>query len=273
MPLASAPSSGILREFLTQFEQRIASLTLAEKWDNVGFLVESPRASVYSSLKLLTCIDLTNEVVSEAISKNCNLVLSYHPVMFRPIQSLSIMSQSPILRCVDSGISVFVPHTALDSAEGGMNDFISDKFLEIQHIRAPIYTEVSTGARVGRVVRFNRLLSLGEVVQVLKRSLGIVKLRIATGWGMDEMRASSVAICVGSGYSVLKGADADVFLTGEMPHHDILACKASGKSVILLDHSSSERPFLPELVRRLSLIDCVSSCIQSEADIEPIQTV
>jgi dinuclear metal center YbgI/SA1388 family protein len=273
MPQAPAPSALILREFLFHFEQRIASLRLAEKWDNVGFLVESPKAATYSSLRLLTCIDLTNDVVSEAVSKNCNVIFSYHPVMFRPIQSLSVQAQLPILRCLDSGISVFVPHTALDSSEGGMNDFLADKFLEHQLSRGAVSIDPGTGAQVGRIVRFTRALTLNEVVDVLKKSLRRGNIRVATNWELSEPRISSVAVCVGSGYSVLKDAHADVCLTGEMTHHDILACKAGDMSAILLDHSSSERPFLPDLVKRLSLIECVSSCIQSEADIEPIITV
>jgi len=273
MPQAPVPSSRILREFLFQFEQRIATLKLAEKWDNVGFLIESPRAQSYDKLRVLACIDMTNDVVSEAISRDCNMILSYHPLMFRPIQSISTQSQLHILRCIESGISVFVPHTALDSAEAGMNDYLCDKFIDIQLSRTSISSDPSTGAQVGRIVQFKQPMSIDIVVDILKKSLGIGTVRIATAVSLRGNTVSSIAVCVGSGYSVLKSAVADVFLTGEMPHHDILACKALGISVILLDHSSSERPFIPELVRRISLIECVSSCFQSETDTEPIITV
>ena len=59
---------------------------------------------------------------------------------------------------------------------------------------------------------------------------------------------SSIAVCAGSGGSVLKGVAADVYLTGEMSHHEVLHANESGRSVILCDHSNTERGFLKTLV-------------------------
>ena len=272
MPKAPAPVAPVLRSFVDEFEARIAPLALAEKWDNVGLLIESPRSINYSKLRILTCIDLTNDVVSEAIRKQCNFILAYHPILFQPIQSLSLSSQLPVIRCVDAGINVFVPHTALDSVEGGMNDFLSDIFLSHQASRSPVRTDPVTGAHVGRVVQLRGLLSLSAVFGILKSSLNIPAIRYSCATESADTMIRSVAVCVGSGSSVLKGCDADLYLTGEMSHHDILACRSAGKSVVLLDHSSSERPFLPELAKRVRSMSNVDSVIESESDVEPIQT-
>lgn len=272
MPRAPSPVAKVLKSFVSQFETNIASLSLAEKWDNVGVLVESPRASSLSSLRVISCIDLTNDVVSEAIRKNCNLILSYHPVMFRAVQSLSIASQLPILRCIDAGISVFVPHTAVDTAAGGMNDFLCDVFRAHESSRTGVRVDIESGASVGRISTFTEPMSLNDVISLLKSSLRVDRVRFASQKDPSVKSISSVAVCVGSGSSILIGANADLYLTGEMTHHDILSCQSLGKPVILLDHSSSERPFLPELSRRVASFDCVESVVVSEADIEPIRS-
>ena len=57
-----------------------------------------------------------------------------------------------------------------------------------------------------------------------------------------------MAVCAGSGGSVLKGVDADLYVTGELSHHEVLHAVESGRSVILCEHSNSERGFLKTLV-------------------------
>lgn len=59
-----------------------------------------------------------------------------------------------------------------------------------------------------------------------------------------ETLISSAAICAGSGSSVVNGIDADLYLTGEMLHHDVLEATQNGRNVILCNHSDSERGFL-----------------------------
>jgi len=273
MPKAPLPVGQILRKFEAEFSSKIASVDLAEKWDNVGFLLESPRASSYEKLRILTCIDLTTEVVTEACAKKCNLIVSYHPLMFRPIQSLSLANQPVVLRCADAGISIFSPHTALDNAPSGMNDFMCDFFSSSESTRTAVRIDPVTGVQVGRISVLSSPISLQAVIHTLKSSLGLCAVRYASPFGssISSTQISSIAVCVGSGSSVLLGAPADLYLTGEMTHHDILACIAAGKSVILLDHSSSERPFLPELAKRLTEFEDVSEVIVSEADREPIR--
>jgi len=272
MPRAPIPVASILRNFQADFSSKIAPLEIAEKWDNVGFLVESARSNSYEKLKILTCIDLTPEVVTEAINHDCNMIFSYHPLMFRPIQSLSIMHQGPILRCLDSGISIFSPHTALDNAKNGMNDFLCDFFIAYESSRDGVKSDPVSGLQSGRLSRFSSLIPLNNIIQTLKEKLKMQSIRFASPSGTTDHMIDSVGVCVGSGSSVLSGSDASLYLTGEMSHHEILACISLGKCVILLDHSSSERPFLPELARRLRGFENVESVRVSENDTEPIRT-
>lgn len=86
---------------------------------------------------------------------------------------------------------------------------------------------------------------------------------------------SSVALCAGSGSSVLNGAQSDLYLTGEMLHHDILDATQKGIHVILCNHSDSERGFLrvfQDILQQKILGGSVEVII-SEVDKDPLVTV
>jgi len=105
--------------------ERIAPLRLAQSWDNVGLLAGDHRAAVR---RVLLCIDLTHAVVQEAVARRVELVVAYHPPIFRPITRMlghSGGTDAHVFRCVAAGIAVYSPHTALDAAEGGTNDVLA----------------------------------------------------------------------------------------------------------------------------------------------------
>jgi dinuclear metal center YbgI/SA1388 family protein len=104
---------------------QIAPRQLAQSWDNIGLLAGDLDAPVR---KALLCIDLTRPVTDEAIRGKFDLVVAYHPPIFKPISSLTAQSGGPeaaVFRCITAGIAVYSLHTALDAAEGGTNDVIA----------------------------------------------------------------------------------------------------------------------------------------------------
>jgi dinuclear metal center YbgI/SA1388 family protein len=76
----------------------------------------------------LLTIDLTKAVADEAIALNSSIIIAYHPIIFRGLKSLTLADsqQQSLLRLASHGISVYSPHTALDSAPGGINDWLAD---------------------------------------------------------------------------------------------------------------------------------------------------
>ncbi len=105
--------------------ETIAPTGLAQSWDNVGLLAGDPKAEVH---RALACIDLTPPVVEEAIKKKIDLLLAYHPPIFKPVSSLradSRAADAAVFRCIQNGIAIYATHTALDAAEGGTNDVIA----------------------------------------------------------------------------------------------------------------------------------------------------
>ena len=101
--------------------KELAPLELAEDWDNPGLLVDCGRPVG----RVLTCLDITGPVVREAQEKGCDLVVSHHPVIFRPLKALQ-EGQVPCL-LLKAGISAICMHTNLDAAEGGVNDVLAKK--------------------------------------------------------------------------------------------------------------------------------------------------
>lgn len=104
-----------------------APLSLAEDWDNVGLLVGDAQAPV---TKLMTCLTVTPETVNEALAEGVGMIVSHHPVLFKPVQRLTASSKDgallvPLLR---AGCAVYSPHTALDNCAGGINDFLAQRF-------------------------------------------------------------------------------------------------------------------------------------------------
>jgi dinuclear metal center YbgI/SA1388 family protein len=113
-----------LAEFADAME-RIAPTHLAEKWDNVG-LLSGHRSSLVKNA-LLT-IDITPAVHDEAIRLGVDLVLSYHPPIFKPIKHLRIDGDEPpalAIALASYGIWTYAPHTALDTVQGGTNDVLA----------------------------------------------------------------------------------------------------------------------------------------------------
>lgn len=121
----SAPCSGLmeLKEVLQVLEQ-LAPLSLAESWDNVGLLVEPSKPRAIKTILLTN--DLTDSVMEEAEAVSCDLIVSYHPPLFRPIKRLvqKHWKQRLAIRAIEAGIAVFSPHTSLDSVKGGVNDWL-----------------------------------------------------------------------------------------------------------------------------------------------------
>lgn len=96
---------------------KIAPSELAEKWDNVGIITESPKEL---GSNIILTIDTTRQVVKEAIERQAGVIVSYHPPWFKEKKKLTLDDQLGLLiECIACGISVYTPHTSLDAIEGG----------------------------------------------------------------------------------------------------------------------------------------------------------
>ncbi|KAI8914367.1 GTP cyclohydrolase 1 type 2/Nif3 [Gorgonomyces haynaldii] len=254
--------------------ETIAPISLSESaWDNTGLLIEAPFPRPMASKVLLT-IDLDQHVLDEAISDpQVGVIVSYHPPIFRPFKRLTMedKTQKLALKCIASGISVYSPHTALDNCVGGINDWLArglgpGRTVAINPISNPPQAQEGSGS--GRMHVLDHPISLQVLVQQVKKYLGLKHVRVAKTQAHATKLITSIAICAGSGGSVLDNVQADVYLTGEMTHHTVLKAVASETSVILTEHTNSERGYLSNVLqpRLLSLLK-VDLGLDVESDI------
>ncbi|KAN0135627.1 NGG1p interacting factor 3 [Lactarius tabidus] len=242
-----------IAKHVSKVMERISPLALAEKWDNVGLLLEAPQQQQQRSKhNILLTIDLTISVANEALSLPASMIIAYHPPIFKPLSSLTLSNpiQASLLRCAAAGISVYSPHTALDSVHGGINDWLASGLgggcVDL------IGDEHSSGrGGPGRLLRLSEKTTMSTLQERVKKHLGLTRIQMALGTDNPNPDVQSIAICAGSGGSMLLGVDADVYLTGEMSHHEVLAAVATGRNVLLCGHTNTERGYLPVLATKL----------------------
>lgn len=116
----------------------IAPTKLAEPWDNPGLLVGSKNAEVHS---ILLALDVTEEVVQEAVEKGINLIISHHPFIFKKISSISTdtCQGRMIKELLTHQIAVYAAHTNWDIVQGGVNDELARK-LELEQVKGLVKT-------------------------------------------------------------------------------------------------------------------------------------
>ncbi|CDK25725.1 unnamed protein product [Kuraishia capsulata CBS 1993] len=255
----SLTSYSKLRAAVAAIEKLYPTRLADSSWDNTGLLVDaSSKTLTYETLELniLLAIDLTESVVTEAIANRASLVLAYHPFIFKGLKAIGQedSQQRSLVRLIQNGISVYCPHTAVDAAKDGVNDWLA-KGISGDNGAVSVLSPTATsleGEGMGRLVTFPTPVSLKELVERVKTSLGISQLLVAPASGSSNPVASSVAICAGSGGSLFRGVNADVFYTGELSHHEALHFKEMGSSVIACNHSNTERGYLSVMKEKLA---------------------
>jgi putative NIF3 family GTP cyclohydrolase 1 type 2 len=119
-----------LKTILSQFKD-YAPLYLADQsWDNVGLLVEPNDNNNSMIERIFLTNDLTEPVLDEAIKRQAQLIISYHPPIFSPLKRLtqSNWKERIILKCIKHGITVYSPHTSWDAVENGINQWLISAF-------------------------------------------------------------------------------------------------------------------------------------------------
>lgn len=245
--------------------ERIAPLRLAEPWDKVGLIIESPVPRSDAKRVVLT-IDLTTAVLEETLKVPTALLITYHPPLFKPITSLTLADplQASLLKLSAAGTSVFCPHSSLDATWGGINDWLADGVMGPQKTTAKVDIlgePKGEAGGAGRIVTLDEPIPIEELVQRVKKHLSLSQVDV--GRPLVQKQIKTIAVCAGSGGSLFSGVDADVYFTGEMQHHDVLGAVARGRYVILCGHTNTERGYLPILAKKLS--DTLSELARDES--------
>ncbi len=238
---------------IIQVLEGIAPASLAEEWDNVGLQLGDPRALVRS---VWVALDPSPAVVSGACRSGADLLITHHPLFFRPMERIDL--QTPlgaiVAQAVRDGLSVVAVHTNLDAVSKGLNDLLARR-LGLRGLR-PLIPSRSAAAGagrhgIGRVGSLRSASSLGELAAEVKQRLGLDALRIA---GDPSLKVRRVAVSTGSGGSVIQhffNSGAQVFISGDLRYHEARDVESARLGLIDVGHFHSEHLMKEALVERL----------------------
>jgi dinuclear metal center YbgI/SA1388 family protein len=255
---------------------QIAPLRLAESWDNVGLLIGDRSQRVQ---RVMTCLTITPAVVEEAVQRHVDLIVTHHPLPFKPLAKLTSDTTTGrmLLKLIAAEVAVYSAHTAFDSASNGINALWAQG-LGLQQIAPLIVAPDAADPSVGSG-RYGQLLEPTAIDALAKSAatvVGVDKFRIVgTGAAIRK-----VAIACGSGGSFLSAASmrgCQALITGEATFHICLEAEALGIALVLLGHYASERfameRIVPLLRSELSTIGRDMDVFVSSADTDPLQSV
>lgn len=235
-----------IKELLAFFES-IAPAALAEEYDNVGLLVEGETGDIE---RVVVALDADEQTVCDALSVGAQLIVTHHPVMFRPVNRLTEAEggQRTIRRLLQKGIGLFAMHTNFDSAEGGLCDVFLDTFGDFSERCS--FSGTADG--IGRIGTLREPCALGVLLEKAKAAYSQdMPLRYV---GDDMKTVSRVAVCNGGGGDLLYDAarlGAEVYISGDFKHHHARFAYENKMNLIQIDHYDAEAAFCTLLEEKL----------------------
>ena len=214
-----------IREILYALE-KFAPLPLQESYDNAGLQVGLTEVEASGAL---LCLDVTEEVLDEAISLGCNLVISHHPLLFGGLKRITgrTMVERCVMKAIKHNLTIYSAHTNLDNSEDGVNYKIADKLgLEDVRLLQPRMVQVTIGDDTHNVLAGSGVVATVPVPEdasdFLQRVKETFRVDCLQHNEVLDRPIRKVVICGGAGDFLLEQAleiGADAFLTGEMKYH------------------------------------------------------
>ena len=248
---------------IIQIINQLAPPLLAEEWDNVGLQIGDSRQPVR---RIGVALDPSPEVVKEACKNKVDLLITHHPLIFRPLKSIDFDTPggSIIQMAAQHQLAIFSAHTNLDIVRDGVNDVLAQQLglrnLTVLHpvqVRerakegvAP-WTDSEAEYGIGRIGSLAKTGSLRSLVSMVKKKLELDFIKVA---GDLEMKVKQVAICSGSGSSLMQSflaSKAQAYISGDIHYHDAREAEALNRAIIDIGHFSSEHLMVDAFAQQL----------------------
>ena len=221
---------------ITAAIEEFAPLGLQESYDNSGLIVGRPDGEVHCAL---LAVDVTEEVIAEAVSEGCDMIITHHPIVFHALKRFNSASQAE--RCVEEairrGIVLYAAHTNLDSTPNGMSWRVG-QILGLENMRV-MQATTAEGAGFGIVGELAEAMPSGEFMREVMERFAVKALRHGD---IVREQVRRIAVCTGSGGSLIDEArrsGADLYLTADLRYNDFMRHE---NAIILADmgHFESE---------------------------------
>ncbi len=229
-------------KMISDYIDSIAPYDSKCQWDNCGILVGDKEKEVN---KIGFALDLTREVLADAIEKNVDLIITHHPVIFRPQKNF--LRGNLAYDLAVSGISAISAHTCFDCADGGVNDVLCELLGIKNAVGIPDEECPVPMARIGEILPVKSIDFAKKVADVLGTTC-----RVADADNLIK----KVAVCGGAGTDdfifVASAMGADAIVTGEIKHHIFLAAREMGITAIQAGHFETENPAVSALMKYIN---------------------
>ena len=253
--------------------EQYAPLPLQEGYDNAGLQVGLTETVEVSGA--LLCLDVTEAVVDEAISKGCNLIVSHHPLIFRKLARVSDENyvQRTVMKAVKNDIAIVSMHTNMDAAMGGVNFKIAEKLglgniAFLGSVKEVDGVEGGDGV-IGDIGEPGMGIAADDLVLMLREKFHVECVQCNQ---LLRRPIRKVALCGGAGAFLLEKAierGADAFITGEMSYHEYFGHEQEIQ-ICTIGHYQSEQ-FTKEIFREIISEKCPGvKCCLSETNTNPI---
>ena len=249
--------------------ERFAPLPLQEDYDNAGLQLGLTDTQEVSGA--LLCLDVTEAVVDEAVALGCNLIVSHHPLIFRPLKHLTDENQvqRTVRKAIVNNVALISMHTNLDNAMGGVNWKMAEKMGARIEERGESVALDSKASPMPLFAELPDPITANDFIQMLKKRFG-VECVMANELLRRPIR--KMAICGGAGSFCLGDAirgGADAFVTGEMGYHEFFGHEQEIQ-IAVIGHYQSEQ-FTCELLKEILERDCSGlKCHVTKLNTNPI---
>ncbi|MFP4687490.1 MAG: Nif3-like dinuclear metal center hexameric protein [bacterium] len=231
----------LLAEIGRELETRVPSC-YAEDWDSVGWMI----APLSEDLQgILICVDPSPEAFRYAFENGHNLVIAHHPLFFDPLDRLreDIPLQNMAMQAVRENCGVYAMHTNADSCAGGLNDLFAG-YLGLGNCRPLLPSEESPAIGLGRV---GELATAQSCATLEKKLLAYPRISYLRSTACLEREFKNIALCTGSGGDLIteiNPREIDLYITGDVKHHQVEEARLKGLELIIVDHYEMETVFL-----------------------------
>ena len=234
-----------VREIYEMLSERIPE-ELSEEWDNDGLMCCPDEDKEVR--RVLISLDVTEEIADYAISAGYDLIISHHPLIFKPIKALDISDNvaRKLIKLSGAGISVISLHTRADKVKGGVNDCLA-RLIGLSDI------EPFGEDGLGRIGHLECETCFDDFASHLKSVLGIEQLNVAEA----NLPIYTVAVVGGDGKSYVKDAveaGAETYISGNIGYNNMEEAAELGINLIEAGHYATEFPvtgFFAYLVGRM----------------------
>ncbi len=213
------------------------------EWDNDGIMVCPDSGAEVK--KVLVALDVTEEIVDYAIECGFDIIVSHHPLIFRPLNTVTEENHisRKVVKLIANAISVFSFHTRADRAKGGVNDRLADII--------GIKNAVPFGEdELGRIGTLSKEYELEIFADAVKLALGADMIKISDGYNTVKR----VAVVGGDGKDYVKAAlemGADTYVSGRLSYNVMAEAAEMGINLIEAGHFFTEQPvteFFSEII-------------------------